>query len=234
MIMKAQRFRSIGWLVLLALCVVAVMVLAFRVNALRSQVMRTEGKIVAMRMEELYLRTEFETRANQQQLRDWNAMEFGYVAPSAGQYLENERQLAQLARPDSPGAPEPLRVASLDDAVVAQAAFPAFVSPLSGKPMAEEAPAGQAAADFSTSADHDAAKAALGANLSKVRALSDDQDADALQAAKPTPKAKSGPAAAKSADILEKRKALAALQLGAAAPKPAKQTSTISEARSRK
>ncbi len=232
MIMKAQRFRSIGWLVLLALCAVAVMVLAFRVNALRSQVMRTEAKIVAMRMEELYLRTEFETRANQQQLRDWNAVEFGYVAPSAGQYLENERQLAQFARPDGPGAPEPLRVASLDDALVAQAAFPAFVSPLSGKSLAEEASA-QDAPDL---ADHDAAKAALAVTLSKVRTVHEGSDADAPKVAKSQAKLapKSVLLAARTADVPGKRKVLAAAQLGATKPKTAKQASTTSEARSSK
>jgi hypothetical protein len=170
MITKVHRFRSVGWLVLLALFAAAVMVLAFRVNALRSQVHRTEAKIIALRLEQLYLQTEFETRANQQQLRDWNALEFGYVAPSAGQYLENERQLAQLARPDAPGAPEPIRVASIDDAVAADAAFPAFVSPLTGKPLADQAPAVSADEGREKPADHDAAKAALGAKLAKVPA----------------------------------------------------------------
>ena len=232
MIMKAQRFRSIGWLVLLALCAVAVMVLAFRVNALRSQVMRTEAKIVALRMEELYLRTEFETRANQQQLRDWNAVEFGYIAPSAGQYLENERQLAQFARPDGPGAPEPLRVASLDDALVAQAAFPAFVSPLSGKSLAEESSA-QDAPDL---ADHDAAKAALAETLGTVRAAPEDSDAAAPKSAKSRAKLapKSAALASKTDKVPGKRKVLAELQPGATKPKMAKQASTISEARSSK
>jgi len=160
MITKAHRFRSIGWLALLAVCFALVMVLAFRVNALRSQVKRTEDKIIALRLEQSYLQLEFETRASQQQLRDWNTLEFGYVAPTAGQYLENERQLAQLARPDAPGAPAPIRVASLDDSVAANAAFPAFVSPISGRPLADEAPAATANEGPAALADHGAAAAA--------------------------------------------------------------------------
>jgi len=171
MITKAHRFRSIGWLALLAVCFALVMVLAFRVNALRSQVKRTEDKIIALRLEQSYLQLEFETRASQQQLRDWNTLEFGYVAPTAGQYLENERQLAQLARPDAPGAPAPIRVASLDDSVAANAAFPAFVSPISGRPLADEAPAATANEGPAALADHGAAAAALGAKLAKVPAL---------------------------------------------------------------
>jgi hypothetical protein len=60
------------------------MILSFRVNALRSQVHRAEGQIVALKQQKMYLETEFETRANQQQLKAWNDLEFGYVAPVAG------------------------------------------------------------------------------------------------------------------------------------------------------
>lgn len=138
MIASANRLRSAGWFVLLGLCVGLVLVLAFRVNALRSQIHRAEVRIVALKQDKLYLETEFETRANQQQLKVWNDVEFGYAAPNAGQYLEGERQLASLSMPASANAPEQIRVASVDDRVIAQAAFPAMVSPLSGKASAGE------------------------------------------------------------------------------------------------
>ncbi|OYX92132.1 MAG: hypothetical protein B7Y74_12840, partial [Novosphingobium sp. 35-62-5] len=93
MIASANRLRSVGWVVLLGLCLALVLVLAFRVNALRSQIHQTEARIVALKQEKLYLETEFETRSNQQQLKAWNDVEFGYAAPGAGQYLEGERQL---------------------------------------------------------------------------------------------------------------------------------------------
>jgi hypothetical protein len=138
MIASANRVRSAGWLVLLGLCVAMVLVLAFRVNALRSQIHRAEARIVALKQDKMYLETEFETRANQQQLKVWNDVEFGYAAPDASQYLEGERELASLSVPDMANAPEPIRVASMDDRVIASAAFPAMVSPLSGKALASE------------------------------------------------------------------------------------------------
>lgn len=138
MIASANRLRSAGWLVLLGLCVALVLVLAFRVNALRSQIHRAEARIVALKQDKLYLETEFETRANQQQLKVWNDVEFGYAAPNSSQYLEGERELASLSMPATANAPEPIRVASVDNAVLATAAFPAMVSPLSGKAMASD------------------------------------------------------------------------------------------------
>lgn len=171
MMVSANRFRSIGWIALLLVCAALVMVLAFRVNALRSQVHRTEQQIISLRKEKLYLETEVETRANQQQLKLWNDVDFGYVAPSASQYLSNERQLAAFAKPDEPDAPTPIRVASADNVVAAEAAFPAIVSRLTGDPdisaPAERDSDHAGSADLSP-ADRDAATEALGARLATV------------------------------------------------------------------
>ncbi|WP_174522588.1 hypothetical protein [Novosphingobium lentum] len=173
MMLSPNRMRSIGWFALLGLCAALVLVLAFRVNALRSQVRHAENTIVALRQQKTYLETEFETRANQQQLKAWNDVEFGYVAPTSGQYLENERQLAALGKPAGPDAPAPIRVASADDSVAAQAAFPAMVSPLTGKALngmtaADEKPALSGDAQRTPLVDHAAAAAALGKRLSTV------------------------------------------------------------------
>ena len=154
MMVTARRLRSIGWMATLVVCVALVMVLAFRVNALRSQVHLSQAKIIALKQETMYLETEFETRANQQQLKTWNDVEFGYVAPIASQYLDNERQLASYAKPIEPDAPAPIRVASADDAVVAAAAFPAMVSPMTGRPVT-----GQADSAAGAAVDHPGAPA---------------------------------------------------------------------------
>lgn len=178
MMVTAQRFRSIGWLALLLVCGAIVMVLAFRVNALRSQVHRTELQIVALRKEKLYLETEVETRANQQQLKLWNDVEFGYVAPTAGQYLSSERQLAAFAKPDGPDTPAPIRVASADDTVAAEAAFPSVISglaadisaPVTSSDDDDDKPAAKPA----DAADHAKATANLGARLAMVAPLKKD------------------------------------------------------------
>ena len=136
-----DRVRSIGWAVILTVCVALTLILTFRVNAIKSQVRLAERQIVALKQEKINLETEFETRANQQQLRAVNDVEFGYEAPRAEQYIEGERQLASLGKPRGPGAPPPIRVARQDDGAVPPSAFPAMVSPLTGKAIAAEVPA---------------------------------------------------------------------------------------------
>jgi len=135
-----DRARSIGWMFVLMICLGLTMVLMVRVNAVKSQVRLAERQLVALKREKVFLETEFETRSNQQQLRALNDVEFGYSAPTAGQYLAGERQLASLGKAAAPDAPAPIRVASAmaDDS----SAFPAMVSPLTGKAMAAEPKAG--------------------------------------------------------------------------------------------
>lgn len=180
----AQRLRSVGWIAMLLVCASLVMVLAFRVNALRSQVHQSDMRIVALKQETMYLETEFETRANQQQLKAWNDVEFGYVAPGAAQFLDNERQLAAYAKPVEPGAPAPIRVASADDSVVAAAAFPAMVSPLSGRPLGEE---DGAKADRSKpdGADDHPARSTAHSPAHRTTASADDADRPARKARAP-------------------------------------------------
>lgn len=128
-----SRIRRMGWIAALAICTALYLLLHLKVHSVVSDVVRAERQIVSLEQEKLLLETEFETRANQLQLAAWNRVDFGYTAPEAAQFLENERQLASFGSPPIPGAPEPLRVA------VAKAedvpAFPKMVSPLTGKPV---------------------------------------------------------------------------------------------------
>ncbi len=135
-----DRIRSIGWAVVLTICFAFTLALTFRVNAVKSEVRLAERQIVALRQEKLFLETEFQTRANQQQLRSLNEVEFGYEAPTARQYLESERQLAALGKPRGADAPAPIRVATVADEVETNAVV-AMVSPLTGKAVAAEVPA---------------------------------------------------------------------------------------------
>jgi hypothetical protein len=166
---SAAAMRRIGWGVLLALCCAALFGLALQVNAVRSEVRRAEARIVALKRETMYLEIEYETRANQQQLAAWNAVDFGYAAPNGGQYLENVRELAALGQPAGPGAPEPIRVATAPTAT-ATSIVPAMVSPLTGKAPEDEEPE---AADL----DHDKAAAGLGERLAKVAGTDGEEPA---------------------------------------------------------
>jgi hypothetical protein len=130
---QQSRLRRMGWIAVLALCTVLYLGLHLKVHAVRSDVIGAERRIVALENEKNLLETEFETRASQEQLASWNRVEFGYAAPTAGQFVASARQLARFGTPRGAGAPEPIRVATLatgDDAPP----FPKFVSPL-GKPV---------------------------------------------------------------------------------------------------
>ncbi len=136
MIVTGSRMRQIGWIASLALCIGIFMVLSFNVHAVKSEVLLAERKIVALERETQMLETEFETRASQRQLANWNAVEFGYEAPRADQYLDGERQLASLGLPQAPGAPSPIRVARADTGDnVAPVSTAEMVSPLTGEPI---------------------------------------------------------------------------------------------------
>ena len=127
--------RSLGWMAVLAICLALVVILSFKVHAVKSEVLLAERQILALKRETLLLETEFETRASQRQLAAWNAVEFGYEAPRADQFLDGERQLASLGQRPAPGAPAPIRLARADGASDAQSqTLPAapMRSPLSG------------------------------------------------------------------------------------------------------
>ena len=131
--MTAQtRIRRIGWFAALTVCAILYLMLHLKVHAVHSEVVRAERQIIALEQQNLLLETEFETRSNQLQLAAWNRVDFGYVAPSADQFLEDELQLANFGGPRAPGAPEPIRVAGAGGEAPR---YPKLVSPLTGKPI---------------------------------------------------------------------------------------------------
>jgi len=130
-----SRLRRIGWIAALAICTALYLTLHLKVHSVRSEVVRAEREIVSLEQRKLLLETEFETRSNQLQLAAWNRVDFGYTAPSAAQFLENERQLASFGSPRAVGAPEPIRVAG--GAGTPAPSYPKLVSPLTGKPVDE-------------------------------------------------------------------------------------------------
>ena len=134
MIAAGSRIRQLGWFATLAVVFALFVGLTFKVNSVRSEVRLAERQILALQREKILLETEFETRASQQQLSQWNSVDFGYEAPGPGQYLEGERQLAALGEPRAPAAPSPIRVARAEDDT-GEAKFPAMVSPLTGRPV---------------------------------------------------------------------------------------------------
>ncbi len=139
-IKPGSRLRQASWAGALSLALGLFLALTFHVNAIKSEVRLAERKIIRLEREKLLLETEFESRASQRQLAEWNAVDFGYVAPRTGQFLENTTQLAMLAAPLRADAPAPIRVARAAPPVEDDAGpLGDWVSPLTGQPMAEEA-----------------------------------------------------------------------------------------------
>lgn len=130
MMSHGSRLRQTGWFVLLALCAAIFLVLTFHVNSVKNKVHLAERSIIALELEKQTLEIEFEARANQQQLANWNKIDFGYEAPKADQYLDSPRQLAALGLARGPGAPAPIRVARAE--VENEATLISMVSPLTG------------------------------------------------------------------------------------------------------
>lgn len=128
---RGSRLRQTGWIVLLTLCGVFFLVLTFHVNSVKNKVHLAERTIISLEQEKLTLEIEFQARANQQQLANWNKIDFGYEAPRADQYLDNERQLAALGLARDAGAPAPIRVALGPDEN--DASFPSMESPITGQ-----------------------------------------------------------------------------------------------------
>lgn len=139
-IKPGSRLRQASWAGALSLALGLFLALTFHVNAIKSEVRLAERKIIRLEREKMLLETEFESRASQRQLAEWNAVDFGYVAPRAGQFLDNTTQLAMLAAPLRADAPAPIRVARAAPPVEdEEGPLGDWVSPLTGQPMAEEA-----------------------------------------------------------------------------------------------
>ena len=131
-----NRFHRMGWLAALGLCTLFYVGLHIKVHAVQSEVIGAERRIVALEGRRLLLETEFETRASQERLSTLNRVEFGYVAPGVGQFVEDERELSGFGAPRGLDGPAPIRVAAVSAGDAPP--FPRLVSPLTGRPIDEE------------------------------------------------------------------------------------------------
>lgn len=105
MLMAARKLQGIGLVLLVLIFAMFLYPVSLKVAAKRSELTRIERQIVASRDNIRYLEAELAVRASLRQLEKWNAESFGYGAPTAEQYLSNERQLASLDRlPHAVGA----------------------------------------------------------------------------------------------------------------------------------
>lgn len=123
MLMAARKLQGIGLVLLVLIFAMLLYPVSLKVAAKRSELTRIERQIVASRDNIRYLEAELAVRASLGQLEKWNAESFGYAAPTADQYLSNERQLASLDRlPHAVGANdvEPVLMAMVSPVEMAQ------------------------------------------------------------------------------------------------------------------
>lgn len=136
MLMAARKLQGIGLVLLVLVFAMMLYPVSLKVAATRSELARINSQIERSRDNIRYLESELAVRASMRQLEQWNADTFGYSAPAADQYLENERQLASLDRlPRARGANE---VTPVLMAMVSPVAVPAAPkqSPVASKPVA--------------------------------------------------------------------------------------------------
>jgi hypothetical protein len=142
MLMAARKLQGIGLVLFVLLFAMALYPMSLKVAATRSELAQINQQINRTRDNIRYLESELAVRASMRQLEQWNADTFGYSAPSASQYLANERQLASVGRlPRARGANDvapvlmamvspvalPEKAKPAEDATVAAAAKPAPV-----------------------------------------------------------------------------------------------------------
>lgn len=145
MLMAARKLQGIGLVLLVLIFAMMLYPVSLKVAATRSELSQIEKDIERTRENIRYLESELAVRASMRQLEQWNAESFGYSAPSASQYLENERQLASLdGLPRARGANEvaPVLMAMVSPVAVTEAPKASPVAKPADKPivLAQAAP----------------------------------------------------------------------------------------------
>lgn len=118
MIFAARKLQGIGLIMLLTICALVAYPVTLQVSATRAELRKVETRIGVARQRIRMLEGDIAVLANARQLERWNREYFGYVPPSAGQYLSGERELASLdvLRPatDRVDAPVLVRLAAAE------------------------------------------------------------------------------------------------------------------------
>lgn len=116
--MIVKSFRSVLWVGAVATAAIGCYMVSLQVASTRSELEGVEQRILLARRDIRMLETELGTRGRLVQLERWNLDILALAAPTSGQFVRGEAQLASLVRPQ-PAAPldTPLRVADADEVV---------------------------------------------------------------------------------------------------------------------
>jgi hypothetical protein len=125
--MIVTRFRSMGWVGCVAAAALGCYLISQRVASERGAAERLDRQIIMAQIDIRKLETELGTRSRMPVLEQWNSQVLALSAPSAGQYLHGE---VQLARFEPPVAPMP-SIREAADHVATPAPQPARIIPVS-------------------------------------------------------------------------------------------------------
>ena len=92
----AYRLKGIGWFAVLVGIVLGFYLVSLKVASERKKLDDVNARIAAAERDIRALETEFDTRANLAQLERWNGDTLALAAPSAGQFVRDDAQLASL------------------------------------------------------------------------------------------------------------------------------------------
>ncbi len=132
--MNGKGFRSVMWVAAIGAAALICYMFSMRVAEERAGLAELEAQIRRAEQSIRTLKTELGTRSRVHQLQHWASADFGFVAPNAGQFLQDEVTLASLDAP----AVEPVLEAPVRMASAPSAAAPAATA---SKPVQAVAPA---------------------------------------------------------------------------------------------
>jgi hypothetical protein len=173
----AHRFRWFGWFVLCVSVILGCYLMSSRVAAERNKLAAIESSIARTQRDITALETEFDTRASFAQLQRWNGDTLKLSAPTAGQYIRNDAELAQVdfnapapaAGPQVQTAAAVIPSAPVMPTEVAVAAAPA--APVAAAPAKMKAAVAMVSAPVGTKLQPAAAKTAIKAKPATVALL---------------------------------------------------------------
>lgn len=114
-----RKLQGLCLILLVTFCFLIAYPISLKVSATRAELQKVEQEIADTRKRNRMLEGDIAVLANVRQLDRWNREYLGYVAPTAGQYLAGERELANLdrLRPPVDAAPDaPVLMAMNEDA----------------------------------------------------------------------------------------------------------------------
>jgi hypothetical protein len=119
MIFAARKLQGIGLILLVTLCFLLAYPVHLSVSATRGELRAVEREIAETRARNRTIEGDIAVLANVRQLDRWNSDYFGYIAPTAEQYLPGERAIASiegLREPHNDAPDAPVLVALVDGA----------------------------------------------------------------------------------------------------------------------